>query len=171
MRPLTVPGEAQLHAAAARLGEILRERHWRLATAESSTAGLIGHAITMVPGASEYYVGGVICYSNLAKEVEVGVPGDLIEHCGAVSEEVASAMADGVRKRFGVDVGVAVTGIAGPEGATETKPIGRHFIAVARVGHPAVVEQVDFRHGRDGNRSAATLHALEMAAREAASEA
>jgi PncC family amidohydrolase len=152
MRPLTVPGEAQLHAAAARLGEILRERHWRLATAES-------------------YVGGVICYSNLAKEVEVGVPGDLIEHCGAVSEEVASAMADGVRRRFGVDVGVAVTGIAGPEGATETKPIGRHFIAVARVGHPAVVEQVDFRHGRDGNRSAATLHALEMAAREAASEA
>jgi nicotinamide-nucleotide amidase len=171
MRPLAVPGEVQLHEAAARLGAILRERGWRLATAESSTAGLIGHAITMIPGASDYYVGGVICYSNTAKEVELGVPGDLLARCGAVSDEVAAAMAEGARRRFGVDIAVAVTGIAGPEGATAEKPIGRHYVAVARGGHPPQVEQLDLRHDRDGNRAAAALSALEMAAREAASEA
>jgi len=98
------PNDADLERLARRLGEVLRERQWRLATAESSTGGLIGHAITMIPGASDYYVGGAICYSNLAKEKELGVPAALIAEHGAVSSEVAGAMADGAWRRFAVDV-------------------------------------------------------------------
>ena len=89
----SAPSESELGRAAAELGVALRERSWRLATAESSTGGLIGHAITMTPGASDYYAGGVICYSNLAKELGLGVPHELIEAHGAVSEEVAAALA------------------------------------------------------------------------------
>ena len=109
---LAVPNEDALELAAMRLGELLRRHDWRLATAESSTGGLIGHAITMVPGASAYYVGGAISYTNRAKEVELHVPGQVIHEYGAVSEEVARAMADGARQRFGVELALAVTGIA-----------------------------------------------------------
>ena len=161
------PDDAALEALARRLGELLRERQWRLATAESSTGGLIGHAITMIPGASDYYAGGAICYSNLAKEKELGVPAALIAEHGAVSAEVAAAMAEGAWRRFSVDVGVSVTGIAGPEGGTAEKPVGLHFIGVARIGHPPVVERHQFGFDRDGNRSAAAAQALELAIREA----
>lgn len=160
---LPTPTEAELEVAGARLGDLLLERRLRLATAESSTGGLIGHAITMVPGASRYYVGGVISYSNTAKEVELGVPHELIEAHGAVSGEVAQAMADGVRARFGVELGVAVTGIAGPEGATAGKPLGTHFVAVSLRGHPDRVEHRVFPHGRDGNKAAAAMLAIELA--------
>jgi len=161
------PDDAALEALARRLGELLRERQWRLATAESSTGGLIGHAITMISGASDYYAGGAICYSNLAKEKELGVPAALIAKHGAVSAEVAAAMAEGAWRRFSVDVGVSVTGIAGPEGGTAEKPVGLHFIGVARIGHPPVVERYQFGFDRDGNRSAAAAAALELAIREA----
>jgi len=90
---MSPPSDAELARVAAQLGEALRARDWRMATAESSTGGLIGHAITMTPGASDYYAGGVICYSNLAKEKALGVPHELIEAHGAVSEEVAAALA------------------------------------------------------------------------------
>jgi PncC family amidohydrolase len=162
------PDDAALATLAARLGEVLRPRGWRVATAESSTGGLIGHAITMIPGASQYYVGGVICYSNLAKERELGVEPSLIADCGAVSSEVAGAMAEGVWHRFGVEMGIAVTGIAGPEGASPDKPIGLHYIAVAKTGHPPVVERHEFGFAREGNRGAAAAAALELAIREAA---
>jgi PncC family amidohydrolase len=167
MTALTPPNDAALEALAARLGEVLRLQGWRLATAESSTGGLIGHAITMIPGSSDYYVGGVICYSNLAKERELGVPPHMISEHGAVSEEVAGAMAEGAWRRFGVDAGIAVTGIAGPEGGSDQKPVGLHYIAAARVGHPPVVERHEFIYGREGNRAAATAAALELAIREA----
>jgi len=160
------PTEAELELAGARLGDALRARSWRLATAESSTGGLIGHAITMVPGASAYYVGGVIAYSNQAKEVELSVPVELIAEHGAVSEEVAASMAHGVRRRFGVELGVAVTGIAGPEGGREGKPIGTHYVAVSLRGHSERVEQRIFTHDRDGNPAAAAMLALEMALAE-----
>jgi PncC family amidohydrolase len=160
------PSEDQLAEAATRLGAGLLAAEWTLATAESSTAGLIGHAITMVPGASAYYLGGVIAYSNLAKELELHVPLDLLAEHGAVSAEVAGAMAEGVHNRFDADLGVAVTGIAGPEGAGPNKPLGLHFIAACRRGHPATVERHVFTHGRDGNKAAATLAALELAQRE-----
>ena len=161
------PDDAELERLARRLGELLRDRQWKLATAESSTGGLIGHAITMVPGASDYYAGGAICYSNLAKERELGVPSALIAEHGAVSSEVAAAMAEGAWRRFAVDVGVSVTGIAGPDGGSSEKPVGLHFIAAARVGHPPVVERHAFGFDRDGNRSAATAAALQLAIREA----
>ncbi len=160
------PTEAELELAGARLGDALRARGWRLATAESSTGGLIGHAITMVPGASAYYVGGVIAYSNQAKEVELGVAGELIADHGAVSEVVAASMAQGVRRRFEVELGVAVTGIAGPEGGREGKPIGTHFVAVSLRGHAERVEHRVFTHDRDGNRAAAAMLAMEMALAE-----
>ena len=167
MAALTPPNDATFQRLAAELGERLRARNWRLATAESSTAGLIGHIITMIPGASEYYVGGVICYTNLAKERELNVDAMLIADCGAVSADVAAAMAEGAWHRFGVQMGLAVTGIAGPDGATHVKPIGLHFIAAARVGHPPVVERHEFGFARDGNRAAAAAAALELAIREA----
>jgi PncC family amidohydrolase len=160
---LPTPTEAELEVAGARLGDLLLEHGWRLATAESSTGGLIGHAITLVPGASRYYVGGVISYSNVAKEVELGVPHEMIEDHGAVSAEVAQAMADGVRHRFNVEVGVAVTGIAGPEGGSRDKPLGTHYVAVSLRGHPDRVEHRVFPYGRDGNKSAAAMLAIELA--------
>lgn len=168
MSVMSARDNATLAGLAAQLGEVLRPRGWRVATAESSTGGLIGHAITMIPGASEYYVGGVICYSNLAKERELGVDPAMIADCGAVSSEVAAAMAEGVWHRFGVEMGIAVTGIAGPEGATPGKPIGLHYVAVARTGHPPVVERHEFGSAREGNRHAAAAAALELAIREAA---
>jgi PncC family amidohydrolase len=161
-----IPTEADLELVAARLGEQLRAHGWRLATAESSTGGLIGHAITMVPGASSYFVGGVICYTNQAKQVELGVSRDLIAERGSVSSEVAAAMAEGARHRFGVELGLAVTGIAGPEGGTSEKPIGLHYVAAAFRGRPPAVEERVFIHDREGNKAAAALLALELGLRE-----
>jgi nicotinamide-nucleotide amidase len=156
------PSEAQLADAARRLGQALRAADWRLATAESSTGGLIGHSITMIPGSSDYYPGGVISYSNLAKEVELGVPAGMLELHGAVSAEVAAAMAEGVRARFGTELGISVTGVAGPEGGSERKPVGSHWIGVALRGHPARAEHRLYAHDRDGNKAAAALDALEL---------
>ncbi len=166
---MSAPGESDLARAAAALGTALRARNWRMATAESSTGGLIGHAITMNAGASDYYAGGVICYSNLAKEITLGVPHELIEAHGAVSEEVAAALATGAAHRFETELGVSVTGIAGPEGGSDHKPMGTHYIGVARRGHPARVVHLVFIHDRDGNRAAAALAALELALDEVAS--
>ncbi|MGH2463615.1 MAG: CinA family protein [Candidatus Limnocylindria bacterium] len=163
---MTAPAEADLAAAANRLGEALLAANWALSSAESSTAGLIGHAITMVPGASQYYRGGVIAYSNLAKSMELGVPEELLATHGAVSAEVAEAMVEGVRSRFDTDLAVAVTGIAGPDAAGSGKPIGLHFVAACRRGHPATVERFVFTHDREGNKAAAALAALELALRE-----
>ena len=159
---MAAPDEMELATAALRLGEALRAAGWRLATAESSTGGLIGHAITMIPGSSDYYPGGVISYSNLAKEVELHVPHELIVEHGAVSAEVAAAMAEGVRDRFHTEVGASVTGIAGPEGAVPGKPVGTHWIGVAVRGHPTRTEMRAFIHDREGNKAAAALVALEL---------
>ncbi|HEY8921393.1 MAG TPA: CinA family protein [Candidatus Limnocylindria bacterium] len=165
------PSEADLARAGARLGTALRARTWSLATAESSTGGLIGQAITMTPGASDYYAGGVICYSNRAKEVVLGVPHALIAAHGAVSEEVAAALAQGAAHRFETDLGVSVTGIAGPDGGSEQKPLGTHYVSVVRRGHPARVEHHLFGHDRTGNRAAAALAVLELALDEVSAAA
>ena len=160
------PSEDQLEAAARARGGALREAGWRLSVAESSTGGLIGHSITMIPGSSDYFPGGVISYSNQAKEVELGVPGDMLAEHGAVSAEVGAAMAEGVSHRFGTELGVAVTGVAGPEGGSEGKPVGTHWIGVALRGHPTRAEHRLYAHDRDGNKAAAALDALELALAE-----
>jgi PncC family amidohydrolase len=116
------------------IGELLSERGWTLAVAESCTGGLLGHRITSVSGSSSYFQGGVISYSNEAKESVLGVPREtLIEH-GAVSEETAQAMAQGARRLLGTDVALSVTGIAGPTGGTTEKPVGLVYVGLAAEG-------------------------------------
>ena len=106
------------------VGESLREKGLMLALAESCTGGLLGDRITDVPGSSEYFAGSVICYSDKAKINLVGVKSETLKKYGAVSEETAAEMAAGVRKVFDADIGVSITGIAGPGGGTDEKPVG-----------------------------------------------
>lgn len=113
------------------VGNLLVERGWRIAVAESLTGGLIAHRITQVPGASRYFDMGFVTYSNEAKSRLLGVPPELFARLGAVSDEVAMAMASGARSRAGSDIAVAVTGIAGPTGASESKPVGLVFVGLA----------------------------------------
>ena len=110
----------------------LRARRWRLSTAESCTGGLLGARITAIPGSSEVYVGGVIAYDNAVKVGDLGVPEELIERHGAVSEEVARTMVEGVCAHYGTEVGVSITGVAGPGGGTPEKPVGTVWIGVQR---------------------------------------
>ena len=107
-----------------KLGELLRMHGLKLSCAESCTGGLLSNRITNVPGSSEYFPGGVVTYSYEAKESLLGVPWDLLNSVGAVSEEVVREMARGVRRLFAADIGVSVSGIAGPSGGTVEKPVG-----------------------------------------------
>ena len=113
------------------VGRILTERHETVATAESCTGGLLASRITDVPGSSAYFMGGVVCYTAAAKNDLAGVDPELIREHGEVSEPVAIALARGARERFGTTYGIGVTGIAGPGGGTEAKPVGTVHIAVA----------------------------------------
>lgn len=126
---------------AAVVGRLLRERGQTLAAAESCTGGLIASKITDVPGASEYFLTGVVAYANEAKIGLLGVPAEVIEAHGAVSEEAARAMAEGVRRVAGADYGLATTGIAGPGGGTEDKPVGLVYMALADAAGTIVVKQ------------------------------
>ncbi|MCB0832935.1 MAG: competence/damage-inducible protein A [Bacteroidetes bacterium] len=112
-----------------------------VATAESCTGGLIAHRFTNVAGSSSYFIEGVVAYSNEAKIRDVGVPAELIEMYGAVSKEVAVAMAENMRTRAGTDIGLATTGIAGPGGGTDAKPVGLAFVALATKEH-SIVKQI-----------------------------
>ena len=106
------------------LARALLERGWIVATGESCTGGMLASRLVDRPGSSAYVAGGVVAYSNTAKTELLGVPAEMIEEHGAVSPEVARALADGARERFGADVGVGITGVAGPDGGTEAKPVG-----------------------------------------------
>jgi nicotinamide-nucleotide amidase len=160
------PTDAELERAARRLGRALVTAHLQLATAESCTGGLLGHVITGIPRASDHFLGGVISYSNLLKEQLLGVEPDLLERAGAVSPEVAEAMVDGLLARFAVaGVAVAITGIAGPDGGSEEKPVGLAYVAAARRDGRTLIERVVWPHDRDGNKRASALLALELAGR------
>jgi nicotinamide-nucleotide amidase len=133
----------------------------RLATAESCTGGLVGQRLTAVPGASMVYVGGVVAYANEVKAEVLGVPADLLEHHGAVSEEVARAMAQGVARRLGVNAAIAVTGVAGPEGGTPEKPVGTVYVA-ARLGEAERVARLGLPGDRDDVRCRSAQAALDL---------
>jgi nicotinamide-nucleotide amidase len=111
------------------LGDLLRQRHWMIATAESCTGGLLGHYLTSLSGSSDYYQGGVIAYANEVKRSLLAVPPELLDTMGAVSSEVVLAMVRGVCNACNAQVGLATTGIAGPTGGTLQKPVGTVHIA------------------------------------------
>ena len=113
------------------VGTLLRQHGLKLATAESCTGGLLAHRITNVSGSSAYYVGGLVTYADAVKEDHLGVRRQTLVDHGAVSEETAREMARGVRGRFGADVGLSVTGIAGPTGGTPEKPVGLVYVALS----------------------------------------
>jgi PncC family amidohydrolase len=115
-----------------RIIQYLNDTDQSVSTAESCSGGLIAHRLTNVPGASKPFVGGIVAYSNDIKNRLLDVPEDLLQVYGAVSQQVALAMAEGARSRLGADYAVAVTGIAGPSGGTEDKPVGLVHMAVAR---------------------------------------
>ena len=136
-----------------------RERHLGLVTAESCTGGLIAACLTEIPGVSQIFRGGFVTYANEAKTAALGVPVELLQKVGAVSEEVARAMAEDALKRLDADLAVSVTGIAGPDGGTPTKPVGLVHIAAARKGKPTLHE----RHQFPGDRQAVRLSSVEAA--------
>jgi nicotinamide-nucleotide amidase len=113
------------------VGDLLKSRGWTIAVAESCTAGLVLGRLTEVPGSSAWVRGGVVAYANDVKTTQLGVPDATLAALGAVSEPVARAMAEGVRTRLGADIGLAVTGIAGPDGGSEAKPVGMVVIAAS----------------------------------------
>lgn len=120
---------------------LLQEKKLSLAFAESCTGGLAGSLVTGVPGSSRFFLGSLVTYSNALKESLLGVPRATIEAHGAVSEETARAMAEGAREKTGADIAVAITGIAGPDGGTETKPVGTVYFAVATASGTRVVRR------------------------------
>jgi nicotinamide-nucleotide amidase len=143
------------------VGRLLRARGWTVALAESCTGGLVGHRLTQIPGSSAYFERGFVVYSNAAKQALLGVPEAVLREHGAVSAACADAMARGARERAGADVGVSVTGIAGPDGATPTKPVGTVYVGLADV-HGAVVEHHRFDRDREGNKALSATHALDL---------
>jgi nicotinamide-nucleotide amidase len=142
------------------VGDLLRARGWRVALAESCTGGLATSKLTDVPGSSDYVERGIVAYSNTAKVELLGVDPELIAKHGAVSEQVAVAMATGIRDRARVDVGVGITGIAGPGGGSEHKPVGTVCIAV--VGNDTRVRTSRFPGGREMIKALSANTAIDM---------
>ena len=144
--------------------DLCRGRELTLATAESCTGGMVASRLTAVPGASDVFLGSVVAYSNALKEAGLGVPAELIATHGAVSAEIAAAMAHGARERIGVDVAVAVTGVAGPGGGTPEKPVGLVFVhAVGPDGETSV--RTELPGDRDMIRGRATTASLHLVRR------
>ncbi|OQW36073.1 MAG: hypothetical protein A4E19_15450 [Nitrospira sp. SG-bin1] len=144
------------------VGRLLQQQHQTVAVAESCTGGLIGYRLTQVPGSSSYVERGVLCYSNQSKTDMLGVPASLIEQHGAVSREVAEAMAKGMRDRAGVSVALSVTGIAGPGGATETKPVGLVYIGLDGGSGAVMTKEFRFHGDRSVIRQRAAQAALDL---------
>jgi nicotinamide-nucleotide amidase len=142
-------------------GRLLHQAGLTVAVAESCTGGLVGKRFTDIPGSSDYFVGGVTAYSNKVKTHVLGVPADLLERRGAVSAEVAAAMAEGVQRLLGSDCALSTTGVAGPGGGTEEKPVGLVFIASA-VGGKTEVERLLLFGRRDQIRERAALAAIDL---------
>jgi nicotinamide-nucleotide amidase len=156
-----MPEQRELVSLAADLLRVLKQGRRRLAVAESCTGGLVGHLLTEVPGSSDVFAGGAITYDNQLKQ-QIGVDEGLLEKEGAVSSAVAEAMATGIRKHTGASLGVAVTGIAGPGGGSETKPVGLTYVAVAD-DDGVVSEGHMWRADRSTNKQLSAQAALRLA--------
>jgi len=143
------------------IGQLLRQRNMKLALAESCTGGLVGHRITNVPGASGYFLGGIIAYANTAKSVLLGVALNTLQAHGAVSRETALEMAHGARKALGADIALSVSGVAGPGGGLPGKSVGTTWVGLsAPDGEWARLFHFDGDRGE--NKALATDAALQL---------
>ncbi len=143
------------------LGDLLKKENKTLATAESCTGGLVAHMLTSIPGSSEYYKGSIVSYSYDVKTSELNVPVKMLEQFGAVSEETVKQMSIGVRERLKTDYSIAISGIAGPDGGTEDKPVGTVWIAVAKEGF-VFAKRFQFGDNRERNILRSSIAALAM---------
>ncbi len=153
---------SDLTALAIRTLELLRSRGMRIATAESCTGGLVAALLTSIAGSSDVFERGFVTYSNEAKTEMLGVPANLVVTYGAVSAPCAEAMAKGALVHSLADIAVSITGIAGPGGGSDTKPVGLVYLAVATANHCDVVEMRFGTVSRDAIRVGAVQKALEM---------
>jgi nicotinamide-nucleotide amidase len=171
LRPIVAPwlyGEGSIDMAEVVL-DACRAHRMSIAVAESCTGGLLGARLTSIPGSSDVVLGGVIAYGNKVKQDMLGVSGDVLREHGAVSEPVARQMATGVRERTGADIGMAITGVAGPGGGTPDKPVGTVWLAVDVRGD-CEVRRVNLLGDRDEIRRRATQSVLEMTRRRLAND-
>jgi len=141
--------------------ELLKSKHKTVATSESCTGGLLSERITQVPGSSEIFDGGVVTYANRIKEQLISVRSETLEKYGAVSEETAREMAEGVRNLIGADIGIGITGIAGPGGGTQEKPVGLIYVACTDE-NGTEIRKLNLAGNREYNRKLATNNALSM---------
>jgi PncC family amidohydrolase len=154
--------DPEIFALAKQLGERLRRSGRSLAVAESCTGGLLGSAVTDVPGSSAYFLGGVISYADRVKVDQLGLSESVLRRHGAVSEEAAAAMANGVRQLLKADIGVSITGVAGPD-AEGSKPAGLTFIGIA--GDGVTTQRFQWTGDRWDNRRRSVIAALELLVR------
>jgi nicotinamide-nucleotide amidase len=146
---------------AALVVEAARQRNCTLAVAESCTGGMLGGALTRVPGASAVFTGGIIAYDNTVKADQLGVPLGTLEQFGAVSAETAAAMAEGARERLGADLAISITGVAGPDGGTAEKPVGLVWFGLADAAGTGTERRLLFG-GREAIRARARDTALDL---------
>jgi nicotinamide-nucleotide amidase len=139
----------------------LKKQKLTIATAESCTGGLLSHILTNISGSSDYFDRGIVSYSNKSKIQLLGVPENLLKKYGAVSKQVAKAMADGVRTKSNVDIGISTTGIAGPTGGTKEKPVGLVYISVSNKDS-VIVKKLLFSGDRLQNKESTCNMALQM---------
>lgn len=151
--------DAELSALAAKAGEAMESAHLMLAAAESCTGGWVARVLTSVPGSSNWFERGFVTYSNAAKSEMLGVPREVLERQGAVSEAVVRAMVRGALARSHAQVAVAITGIAGPSGGTPEKPVGTVWFAWAQADHEPRAE----RYRLDGDREAVRRQSVAIA--------
>lgn len=157
-----MPPDPEIFTLATQVGERLRKLRKSLAVAESCTGGLLGAAVTDVPGSSAYFLGGVISYADQVKAQLLSVPQATLSRYGAVSEQTAEAMASGVRRLLYADIGVSITGVAGPD-AEGSKPVGLTFIGIAATS--VTTHRFQWTGDRWDNRRRSVIAALELLVR------
>jgi len=155
-----VPSSGELSDLARQVGASLKARSWQCATAESCTGGWVAKLITDVAGSSNWFLGGYVCYANACKQNMLGVSATLIQQYGAVSSEIVMSLSEGVLARTQADIAVAVSGVAGPGGGTDEKPVGTVWIAWCVAEHQPECRHFRFAGSREAIRAAAAGQAL-----------